>query len=455
MGKSDKNATKNAITQETNRSQEQSAQGIGQEQNRIDTLMPRSDSERSDVWGNYSNQAKTGFVSDEDRARLSAASVASGGSGGGASSGSGGGGGSNISNPSYIDVFNSMTGNTGGWDPTRLSNVTGDANNLRNTRSNYGDTNKSITGLQDYAKIGGVTADDLARINRPIFEEFEKTGGYTDADKANIRDRGNRAIASTYGSLSDNMNRQRITSGNIGPGLSATNFKLARQAAQDIGSNTRDTESSIADAVRSGRMSAAQAIASNQLALQPIKANTTLSGYKAAGDLSNTREAQINAAIESAAGIDTRLQDSINNSRLSAAGGLMQDSLGRASIGAGSGAAQAALNAANERFLINERNQNMNSGNAGMLATYQAQPNELQFNQSLLNTYRNQEAGQQSALINDRVAQGHMPGLGSDIQTGLNIAGGIAGMGAGMIPGLSGYGGTRPKSVYDSGSEGW
>jgi hypothetical protein len=437
MGKADKNAVKNDITTERNRSQEQSNQGISQEQNRVNELIPRSDNERSDIYGRYSGMADTGYVTDEDRARLSAASHPSTGSGSGGSSG----GSTNPSSggPAYLNVFHDLMGTSGGWDPTRLSNVTGDANNLRNSRQNYGDVNNSIAGLQDFASRGGMTAEDTARINRPIFEEFEKTGGYTDADKANIRSRSNSSIASTYGAIKDNLDRQNRVSGGFGPGLSAASFKLARQGAQDIGTNARDTEIGINDSVRAGRMNAANTIAANQLALQPIKNNATLSGYSAAGDLGLNREQQINQAIEAAAGIDTRTQDSINNARLSGASGEMQDTLGRMSIGASNSANDAALNAANERFLISERNANRATGNAGLLDTYKAAPSELLANQDLLRGYRSDASNQQQGLIQARTAQGYMPGLGSDIMTGLGIAGKVAGIGSGIAGAFGGY----------------
>jgi hypothetical protein len=435
MGKADKNAVKNDITTERNRSQEQSNQGIGDTQNRVSGLTGRSDNERGQVWSNFTGMADTGGVDDTDRSRLYNASRPGSGSG----SGSGGGGSSVSGQPSYLDVFSQLAGEKGGWDPSRLTNVTGDANNLRNTRGNYGDVNSSINGLQDFASRGGMSAEDTARINRPIFEEFEKTGGYSDADKANIRSRSNSSIASTYGSLRDDLARRSAASGNFGPGLSGANVKLARQSAQDIGTNARDTEIGLNDTIRQGRMDAARTIAGNQIALQPIKNNATLSGYGTAGSLGLSREQQINQAIEAAAGIDTNTQNSINTSRMAGAGGLQQEALSRASIGASSSAAQAALDAANERFLIGERDQNKQFGMSGLLDTYKASPSELTFNQDLLRGYRGDNAAQQQGLIGQRIQQGSMPGLGSDIMTGLGIAGKVAGIGSGIAGAFGGY----------------
>jgi hypothetical protein len=417
--------------------------------------------------------AATGGVFDLDRNRLYGLDVPAGSavnSGGG-----GGGGGNSTPGPSYLDTFRSIMTPTGGYDPTRMSNIGGatsklydtsgnygDVNNsissLQNTRGNYGATDISTGALQKFASTGGLSAEDLGQIRRPLFDEFEKTGGYSQQDLGNIRARSNAGISSTYQAMQDKMARDRVGQGGFMPGLSSANFKLARQSAQDIGTNRRNTEVDIANQVRTGRMDAAKTIAGNQLALQPIKNQATLSGYgtagqldlgknsqidsamEAAGRLGLGRQAQIDAAMEAAAGIDTNLQDSINKARLSAAGGLQQEDLGRASIGASSAAAKAALDAQNERFLIGERNSNMNTANAGLSDLYKAAPGELLANQDLLRGYRSDAAGQQQGLIGARTAQGSMPGLGSDIMTGLGIAGKVAGIGAPILGGFGSYG---------------
>lgn len=483
MGKADKNAVKNDITTERDRSQTQSNYGTSNTQDRVNQLLPRSDAERSNVLSGYSNMATTGGLSSDDANNLrNASSLRSGSSSGGSSGGSGGN--TTPGQPSYLDTFKELLNPSGAWDSTRLSNVEGAAGKLYDTSGNYGDVNSSISklqntrgnygisdksahSLQDFAATGGLSADDLAQIRRPLYDEFEKTGGYSAGDIGNIRSRSDAGISSTYGALRDQLNRNRITSGNVGPGLSSADFKLARQGAQDIGTNRRNTEVDIANNVRTGRMDAAKQISANQLALQPIKNQATLSGYgtaadidltknrqvdaamEAAGKLGLTRQQQIDMAMEAAAGIDTGVQGLTNNTRLAAAGGLSQDTLGRMSIGSNSGAMQAALDAQNERFLIQQRDQNKQFGMTGMLDTYKAAPTELNFNQDLLRNYRNDNSNQQQGLISARTNQGYMPGLGSDISTGLGIAGQVAGLGAGMFGPLGSYGSNlmKPKPV--------
>lgn len=323
MGKSDQKKTQTAITAETGRSQEQSGQGIGDTQARVQGLTGRSDAERNAAWGGYSDLAATGGISPDAAARLRTAST-----GGNAVSGGGGGGGTapaGTNAPSYMSLYNEMMGKSGGFDPTRLSNIDAASSKLYDTSGNYGDvndsisrlknldfgatdsainklgdwssnygaTNKSISGLQDFAATGGVSADDLNQIRRNNFYEFENTGGYSPTDIANVRNRSNDTIKSTYGNLKDQLNRNRAVAGQVGPGWDSTAFKLARQGGIDTGKNARDTEIGIQDSVRQGKMAASQAIANNELSLLPIKSANTLGGYTNAGNLDLGRNQQM------------------------------------------------------------------------------------------------------------------------------------------------------------------
>lgn len=470
MGKADQKKVDKAINTEEGRSLNESRQGIGDTQSRVNQLIPRSDTERNSVFSGYSDLAKGGRE-DMSNFLLSGSPSASGGGGGG-------GGSSTMGGPSYLDTFRELSGSQGGFDPSRLGRIEGitgrlgdtsgnygDVNksigSLQNTRGNYGATDTSISGLQKFAAAGGLDPGDLERINRPLFEEFERTGGYSDEDRANIRNRSNATIPGIYAAQRDELKRNQIASGQMGPGWSEAGFKLARQGAQGAATNARDTELGISDAVRTGRMDAAKTIAGNQLALQPIKNAATLGGYGAAGqlDISRnqaidaameaagrmglTRQQQIDAAMEASAGIEQGNQGLINQTRLSAAGGLSQDELGRMSIGASAGANNAALDAMNKRFLIEQEQQNKATGLGGMLSTYGAAPSELLANQGMLRDYRGDAVGQQQGLIGQRIQRGYMPGIGSSISQGLKIAGQVAALGSGVGGGLASFGGNK------------
>lgn len=288
---------------------------------------------------------------------------------------------------------------------------------------------------------------------------MEANGGYTAEDIANERARGNSGIQSTYSNLQDSLTKQKMASGQLGPGWSDAGFKLARQGAQGVAQQAQTTEAGIHERVNANKLAAGSKLADLGLGTAGLQSQNTLSGYNdagnldigkntaiqdawnKAGNLGLTREQQINAAQEAAAGIDQNTQGLVNQTRLGAANGQSQDTLGRMSIGASSSAAAAALNAANQRFLISEGDSNRNTGLSGMLNTYSAAPTDLNFNQSLLRGYGQDQANNSQNLIQDRIGASHIPGIGSTIGAGLDVFGKAAGMASGAFGGFSGMGG--------------
>src|SRR5207248_1662373 len=282
-------------------------------------------------------------------------------------------------NRNYLDTYNDLAGRSGGFDTRRLGNINQASNYLRGLPSsnvysdvnrgisgllkggNWGDVNASIGGLQDIGRTGGVSQEDIANIQRPIFSEFEQTGGYSPTDISNIRGRSAAGAASTYSNLTDALARERLASGQAGV-LGTSGLRLARQSAQDVGQRAADTELGISNAIREGRLGAANTLAQNQLALSRLTSGNRLSAYGQAGGLALNREQaaqdamaraaslglsrqeQINEAQKAAAGIDLQTQGLINQARLGGAGGL-QSAEER----------QRALDAENQRYLISQR----------------------------------------------------------------------------------------------------
>lgn len=496
-GKSDQQKTQNNISTEQNRINSTSAENISDSQQRVDSTTARSDNERGNIWSGYSNLANNpgagGAIDQAASDRLLSGNYSGLNTPAGATSpngsGSGGGGGvpSKLGAPSYIDTYNELSGKTGGFDPTRLDNINNAAGSLYDTSGNYGDvnanidklsnaqnnygaTNTSIGGLQNFAATGGLNSDQLSEIQRGSLKNIESTGGYSDEDIANERARSNSGIASTYANLGDTLASQRRTGSNVGPGWSEAGFKLARQGAQAIGTQAQSTEASIHDKVTANKLAAGGKLADLGLGTADLQSKNTLSGYNDAGNLDiakNTaiqdawnnagklglgRQAQIDAAKEAAAGIDQQTQSTINQTRLGAAGGLEQDALGRLSIGASSSAMNAALQAENQRFLISEQDQNRNTGLGGMLNTYGTSPSDQQFQQNLLRGYNQDATGANQNMIQNRIGASTIPGIGSTIMSGVNIAGRIAGIGAGAVGGLQGMGQSNPYQFSQPGS---
>jgi len=385
MGKADTSNAKHASENAIQTAQKEFGGGINETQGRIGTVQPRSDAERDQIWKGY-----TGF------SNKSAGDYLGGLSGSPASGSSGGGGGGGpVAAPQkedYVGVWEELMGKEGGFDPTRLGNLT-----------------SSATSLRDFASRGGLTAEDRANVNREPLLEFERTGGYSDIDKANIRDRSNRAIPAYYQNLQDSMNRRQGVN-NFGPGTDRVGFKMARQGAQDVGNQTRDTELGISDAVRQGRMDASKFLSGQNLNLSDLSSRNTLQGYK------------------DASGIDLDTQQLINQSRLGAAGSKSQDQRSRDATGAASGAAAASRADANARWAAQMEQADRMFGTSGLLDTYKAGPSELMFNQDLLRGYRQDLSG--AGFDDARMKQGlaSLPGWSDTFG---KIAGGVGS----IIPG--------------------
>jgi hypothetical protein len=104
--------------------------------------------------------------------------------------------------------------------------------------------NNAITGLEDYAK----------------------TGGYSDSDVSNIRERGISPIRSIYANAQDDLRRQKVLSGGYSPNFGAVQAKLARQSSNQISDVTTKVNADIAKMVAEGKLSGFQA-------LSPLVAN--------------------------------------------------------------------------------------------------------------------------------------------------------------------------------------
>jgi len=120
---------------------------------------------------------------------------------------------------------------------------------------------ESLGGYQDFAKTGGITAENANRIRgNGVFDEFAQTGGVSDADRSNIRSRGIAPVGAFYGNIKNQLARRQNVTGGYGTGYDASTSKLARDSAIASGAASRDTELGISDMVRKGRFEGASAL---------------------------------------------------------------------------------------------------------------------------------------------------------------------------------------------------
>ncbi len=383
MGKSDKAAAKQGIEQGQAKSNEEYGSGIGAASSRLygaidpitgqrsGGLLLRADQERGALTSGYGDLARTGGLQESEYGNLMSGDYGRG------------------YNRNYLDTYNDLSGPNGGFNTSRLGNLSQTSNYLRglpgsNAYSdvnqgisgllrggNYGDINQSIGGLQDIGQTGGVSPQEISNIQRPIYSEFEQSGGFTPSDLSNIRSRSAAGASSTYSNLADQLQRERQASGQAGV-LGGTGLRLARQS------------------------------------------------MSRAASLGLSRQDQINEAQKAAAGIDLQTQGLTNQARIAGAQGL-QSSEER----------QRQLDAENQRYLISQRTAGQQAGLGGLLSTYGQTPGEASFYENLLRDYTAGQTGSNLGWNQQRIGIGSMPGLGSSIAS---IAGGIGGA-------LGGFGG--------------
>jgi hypothetical protein len=336
-----------------------------------------------------------------------AASSGGGGGGGGgkvakpgAKAGSGG-------DPRFKEVENAyrgFMGPNGGWDPARLASM-----------------NEDIAGFKEFARTGGIGADEQDRMRgRGIYEEFSKTGGLSDADRANIRSRATSVIPAMYQQMGDESNRMSSVQGGYGPGRAALQSRLARDQASGLSDATRDAELGIMEQVNEGRQWGTEGMTNSERDLQELLTRNKLTGLTGA---SSTTQG---------------LQDSISRGRqygISGVGSLAENqrqaeiqreqiaAQNRAS-GAASGAASAALQQRNKEWEAEFGLKRFSTGLEGLGSLYTSSPDEYMRNKAF-------------DLENRGLATGAAGSLGQGVKAGMkdpwDVVGDVAGAAAGGI----------------------
>ena len=106
-------------------------------------------------------------------------------------------------------------------------------------------------GQQDYSGIMGQYQNMMGPGG---YGEFAKTGGFSDADKANIRARGISPIRAAYSNAEREVGRQRSLQGGYSPNATATLAKMAREQGQAGADASTNVEAELASRVNQGRL---------------------------------------------------------------------------------------------------------------------------------------------------------------------------------------------------------
>ena len=210
----------------------------------------------------------------------------------------------------------------------------------------YGAPSSSRGYFEDLASTGGLDPNDVGRVQanadealrygrNPInaadkarlrgggvYDEFAKTGGWTDADVANVRARMASDTPSFYNSLRDRLTTQNSVTGSSNPGFGASLRALAREQARSSADAIRNGEIGLHDSITSGQRWGAEGMTSSESALQQLLQSAMFQGLNTAGGLnSKIMDARQQGRISGAQGLNQA--DSLeSNNRFNALSGL-------------------------------------------------------------------------------------------------------------------------------------
>src|SRR5688572_12936544 len=198
--------------------------------------------------------------------------------------GGGGGGGEADYEASYRKFMNG-----GGLDPTKFNEFQGTLSELARTGGwtpeQIANVNRSIAGFQSFADTGGVDEEGKYRIRgKGVFDEYSKTGGYSDKDIANARLRGTSGIPAFYSRVRDESNRLGRVQGGGGPGQAALMSRLARDEARGVSDAALSSELGIHEAIDKGRQWGTTGLSNAEISLQELLSKNKLAGMGGVAD---------------------------------------------------------------------------------------------------------------------------------------------------------------------------
>jgi len=323
-------------------------------------------------------QLVSGYTSLLTPAEIARSDDRRGGSGGGG--GGGGGGKGKLGDPRFKEAEGGYRefSKTGGWDPRRVASM-----------------DENIQGFKNIARTGGVDEAGQARIRGGgVYDEFSRTGGYSDTDRQNIRSRATSVIPAMYGRMKDEASRASTLQGGYGPGRMAMQSRLARQNASGLSDATRDAEIGIQEGVNRGRQWGAQGMTSSEQGLQDLMSQNRLS------------------SLQGASQAEMGLVGSINSGRQFGIGGIAslaenqrQAEIQREGIRASSGSASAGRDQQQRQWEAEFGLRQKGMGLEGLSSLYSASPTEYMQNKDF-------------DLANRGMSGNNVGQLGSSIKSG-------------------------------------
>jgi len=366
---------------------------------------------------------------------------------GGVKTGGGGGGGGTVM-PNYGKVgglYNEFASKTGGVDaaPIRaamagMRSIAGSGGWSPEDRAKQ---NALIAQMEEMGRTGGLSEEDMLRMRGGgIFEEFQKTGGYNDAQLGDIRARANSTLPAYYDAVRQGQNRMASIQGGNPAASAAMAARLARDQAKGLREQTLDTELGLSDRIREGRQWGAEGGAQAEGALQSLRTGNMISGQRGAAD---TRGGMLNSIAQNMTNAsqgwtqgELGLGGLIQEGRQFGTRGLEGIADKQAAARRAGAAASAASNAqqrAGLQWLANFEAGNTMDAGGGMTDLYRSTPGEVNmWNQALLGN-RGMSMNEQGQAVDQRMQNNPQ-------RDWMSTVGGLVGAAAGGMTGLGALG---------------
>lgn len=135
--------------------------------------------------------------------------------------------------------------------------ATENINDYGNIMKGYSDVAKN----NNYSPISYASSGDVTNALGNL-QNFSNTGGYSESDVKNIRERGISPIRAVYANANENLKRRLAISGGYSPGYAAAVAKMARDSSQQISDTTGNVNAQLAQNIAGNKLAGSQAYGS-------------------------------------------------------------------------------------------------------------------------------------------------------------------------------------------------
>jgi len=430
--------------------------GGNKEGKKTNSMLDTQNAQNSAEQANYMGAVNKGLAGSQERASDMYGSMSGGynkfiegggnfdpakygGSSGGGSGGDPGGAGAAAADGRFGEAEGSyrnfMSG--GGVDTGRFNQFQGQLGELAS--SGGWDQGRRDSMDENIKGMKGIASDpEIANRFRGngVFDEFAKTGGYSEGDISNIRSRANSVIPAYYDVAKTEAGRMGSVQGGYGPGRSALMARMSRDQSRGAAGQALDTEVGIKENVNAGRQWGSDQMSTAEGALQGTRMNALTGASSAESNMLNSIAQNRIGAAGAGGGNEIGMQGVVQKGKMFGTQGLegMAESAANraASASAASGAASSQA-AADARWRAQFDREGQQYGLEGMQSLYGNAPGEVGMYLDANNQGRSVNNSVQGRLIDQRM--GNNPK-----RDWLATIGGIAGAAGGAMTGAGALG---------------